>query len=630
MNRSEPSKAPRNYRLSLRLLFYIILCSSIFTVVGAAIQLYDDYTKDLDEIYNNLDYISSAYSEPLAASLWDVNHDQVIRTLEGVMKLPGVVFLNISELKGSTHNNVTALGVPPEKNGIVRELHLSYGPTQIPVGSLTVIASTQKVIQRLKERILIILVTQGLKTFIVSLCIFFIFQYLIMRHLVAITDYFKHFNPERPELPLAIHRNPVREKDIDLFELLIRSINQMRLKLLESLEQRQVYEDELRQLKNQLKSIIDNMPALLIGVDANGCVNQWNREAQNISRISEAEALGNPLTTVLPFMTDHAEILEKARSSRSPVKLTEVIRHDGQETTYWDIMVYPLLNQAPANLVIRLENVTERFKFNQVLIQNEKMITVGKLSSGMAHEINNPLGGMIQNAQVISNRILRDLPENDAVARELGTSMESIRTFLKKRKIMTHLNLITEAGQRAASVVNNMLRYVKKTNAPKTRFDVTQLLDKTLEIMANDFKRSAAFSKIKVIKNYAPGLPPVSCDGNSIQQVFLNILKNGAEAMAGSDHPEFTLNAYPSDSAVCIEVRDNGPGMPPDVQQKIFEPFFSTKPVDQGTGLGLYVCYMIITQNHQGTLEVASKVNQGTCFTIHLPLQDEQTPSTRL
>ena len=195
MINSEFPKDTKNYKLTFRLLFYIILCSSIFTLIGTIIRLHDDYSKDIKEINNNLTYISEAYSTPLAASLWDVNHDQVKRTLEGVMKLPGVAFLKISEVKGSSQNIVTVLGKKPQNSTMIRKIPLSYGQEQIPVGSLTVIASSQKVIQRLKERIFIILVTQALKTVVVSFCIFFIFQYLIMRHLISFTRYFRNINP---------------------------------------------------------------------------------------------------------------------------------------------------------------------------------------------------------------------------------------------------------------------------------------------------------------------------------------------------------------------------------------------------------------------------------------------------
>lgn len=93
--------------------------------------------------------------------------------------------------------------------------------------------------------------------------------------------------------------------------------------------------------------------------------------------------------------------------------------------------------------------------------------------------------------------------------------------------------------------------------------------------------------------------------------------------MAGCDNPTFTLNVLKTDNNICIKIMDSGPGIPHDVQQKIFEPFFTTKPVDKGTGLGLYVSYMIITQNHNGSLEVKSRMDEGTCFTIQLPIHRE-------
>jgi len=149
-------------------------------------------------------------------------------------------------------------------------------------------------------------------------------------------------------------------------------------------------------------------------------------------------------------------------------------------------------------------------------------------------------------------------------------------------------------------------------------------METTLELIENDYslKRDYDFRSIEIIRQYQEEVPPVSCEKIQIQQVFLNILKNGAEAMAGAgiSFPRFVIRCFRKDSHVALEIEDNGPGIAEGIQKRIFEPFFTTKEVGVGTGLGLSVSYFIVTENHAGILAVDSTPGRGTVFTIKLPL----------
>jgi signal transduction histidine kinase len=129
---------------------------------------------------------------------------------------------------------------------------------------------------------------------------------------------------------------------------------------------------------------------------------------------------------------------------------------------------------------------------------------------------------------------------------------------------------------------------------------------------------------MKIIKEYADDLPLLPCEGAKIQQVLLNILRNGAQAMgeANTHSPRFIIRIYSEKASemVCIEIEDNGPGMDEETRSKVFDPFFTTKPVGVGTGLGLSVSYFIITESHQGTMDVISEPGKGTTFIIRLPI----------
>lgn len=143
-----------------------------------------------------------------------------------------------------------------------------------------------------------------------------------------------------------------------------------------------------------------------------------------------------------------------------------------------------------------------------------------------------------------------------------------------------------------------------------------------------NLKTQHDFRQIEVIRNFAPDTPEISCDGSQIQQVLLNILKNGAQAMwEAADQgraPQFVIDIYTEQEYVRIDIADNGLGMPAEVQKKIFEPFYTTKPTGSGTGLGLSIAYFIVTEKHGGILSAASTPDQGTTVTVKLPLH--QTP----
>jgi len=285
-------------------------------------------------------------------------------------------------------------------------------------------------------------------------------------------------------------------------------------------------------------------------------------------------------------------------------------------------------------------DITERKRTQEMLIQSEKMLSVGGLAAGMAHEINNPLGGMMQTASVMSDRLSNvELPANQRAAEEAGTSMAAIAAFMNARGIIRMLGRISESGRRAAEIVRNMLSFARKSDATFSTHNLAELLDQTVDLAGSDYdlKKKFDFRQIEIVREYEENLPEVSCESGKIQQVFLNILRNGAEAMQEENEElsmknealkksRFVLRLTHEQEAerVRIEVADNGPGMNAATRKRIFEPFFTTKPVGQGTGLGLSVSYFIITENHSGEMRVESAPGKGTIFIIRLPLNRSQ------
>lgn len=398
---------------------------------------------------------------------------------------------------------------------------------------------------------------------------------------------------------------------------------------------RQVQERELelRRLRNYLHNIVNSMPSVLVGVDATGRVTQWNLEAERVTGVPAATAQGQPLGRIFPALQSEMQRVRAAirrREVQSQPK--RPVATDG-ETQYQDITIYPLISNGVEGAVIRIDNVTERVQLELMMIQSEKMLSVGGLAAGTAHEINNPLAGILQNAQVLRNRLDPRMPRNAEAAQQAGTTMEAIADYARRRDLGHMIEVILESGQRAARIVDNMLSFARMTTTGFAQQDLAELLDKTVELAESDYdlKKHYDFRRIEIVREYDPRLPQVPCQSSMIQQVFLNLLKNGAQAMAEHSaepqrQPRFVLRIAQLDGYARVEIEDNGPGMSEAVRQRVFEPFYTTKDVGVGTGLGLSVSYFIVTETHKGIMEVRSQPGQGSTFVVQLPLTQVNPP----
>lgn len=280
--------------------------------------------------------------------------------------------------------------------------------------------------------------------------------------------------------------------------------------------------------------------------------------------------------------------------------------------------------QEVAGVVFNIRDVTEWNRTQEIMIQNEKMMSLGGLAAGMAHEIKNPLSAIIQNTQLVQNRLFKELPDNIKAARDSGLEFKSLNSYLLRRKINNLLDQFYEAGIRVNTIIDNMLSFSRKSESKQQPCDLGALLDKAVGLASQDYdlKKNYDFRRITIHRDYEVEFPMVPCEASKIEQVFFNILKNGGQAMydAGVPAPEFVLTLRKEKEKACVEIRDNGPGIDKDVKKRIFEPFFTTKESGVGTGLGLSVSYFIIRQGHDGILEVRSDPGQGTTFIICLPM----------
>lgn len=386
--------------------------------------------------------------------------------------------------------------------------------------------------------------------------------------------------------------------------------------------------EKIKNTRNYLNSILNSLPSMLASVDAEGYILQWNSAAEEYFKIRQDEARMTILWETVPFMKAYRDIVNGVIEHGKPVELhRESVFLD--EEKFFDIAMYPLSLDRTGGAVVRIDDITGRVRIEQVMVQTEKMLSLGGLAAGMAHEINNPLGGIMLGAQNIMRRIAGDLDKNRELARELGLTMDQLSRYHERRGVIKLLEGVVTMGERASQIVANMLNFSRHGSVEKTPVKLDVLLDQTIELASHDYdlKKKYDFRHIVIEREFAPDLPPVPCNKVEIEQVILNLLKNSAQAMreiGREDYqPRIILRLYRRDDHVLMEVQDNGPGMDVKTRKRIFEPFFTTKEVGMGTGLGLSVSYYIITSNHRGAISVDSEPGKGALFRISLPINPD-------
>ncbi len=398
---------------------------------------------------------------------------------------------------------------------------------------------------------------------------------------------------------------------------------------IQDITERKRTEAEVEHLKNYLANIIESMPSILVGMDCDECITQWNKKAEESTGISPAEALGRPVSHLLSDFTPWIDAMQSEIQQRRAASMEKLLIEKEGERRFFDLMLYPLITNGVEGAVLRIEDVTERTRIQELMVQTEKMMSLGGLAAGMAHEINNPLGIISQAAQNIERRVSLELPANRQAAEELGVSLEGINAYFEQRQILEFVGSIRTASLRAAKIVANMLQFSRRAETTMQPASLSGIMDQAVELAGSDYdlKKNYDFRSIDIVRDYAQDVPPVPVVSVEIEQVVLNLLKNAAQAMhltSPDRRPRITLHLRCEARYALMEIEDNGPGMAEDIRRRVFEPFFTTKEPGIGTGLGLSVSYMIVTQNHKGLMEVESTPGRGACFRVRLPLDKRE------
>lgn len=395
-------------------------------------------------------------------------------------------------------------------------------------------------------------------------------------------------------------------------------------------ERRQA-EQQIIRLQHLLQNITDSMPSALITLDAEGRVLTWNPAAEQFTHCTEEQLLNNLLWELCPALAHYRTLVDEVLATQRVAHRHREAVSTPEGTHYYDVHVFPLLSDAITGVVLSIDDATQRVHLEETMLQATKMASVGGLAAGMAHEINNPLGAMMQSAQFLELALNPHHPRTQARLEAGGIDPKRLEAYMQERGLLTYLQGIREMGERAAKIVSDLLSFARKGTSNRAPCNLNNCIKQTIELAATDYDltRQYDFRNIEIVYELAPTLPEVMCDNQQIQQVLLNLVRNAAQAMANihamapsNCAPRLTLRTLSVESKVRVEVEDNGPGIPEATQKRLFEPFFTTKDVGEGTGLGLWLCWSIIHERHGGRIWVESVQPYGTCFVFELPITD--------
>lgn len=352
---------------------------------------------------------------------------------------------------------------------------------------------------------------------------------------------------------------------------------------------------ELTLLKEFNESIIESINVGLLAVDLDGCVTRLNSALEHILGLRRDAAIGKRVEDL--FSEDFADTLHQVlgkdgwrlREIRNIYKLHTATL--ANRSLVLNIALAPLQDgQGQTGALVVLEDVTTRISLEEQLQQREKLSSIGLLAAGVAHEVNTPLTGVSSYTQML----LGMLNENDPK----HALLQKVRT----------------QAERATNIVNNLLNFSRTGSATEfAEIDIARVLDDTLQLLEPQLRRS----QIEIVRSYDDDAPQAYANAGKLQQIFTNLILNARDA--SPDGGRITVaTSTADDGSLAVEISDTGIGIAPENVAKIYDPFYTTKGVGQGTGLGLAVSYGIV-QEHAGHISVESTPGRGTTFRITLP-----------
>ena len=359
------------------------------------------------------------------------------------------------------------------------------------------------------------------------------------------------------------------------------------------------------------EAVLDALPVSIYVIDRDYRIVTWNRHREiGVQGIPRDSVIGRDVFEILTKYSQGRlrQEFERAFRTGKIERIEQRTTDEGGTTIHWLVSKVPMRDKETGEIthVITVgEDVTVRVEAIHAVGRAEKLAAIGRLAAGVVHEINNPLATISACAESLETRV------------EEGTFGASPDV----EDLQEYLGLIRSEAFRCKSITNGLLDFSRMRTGNRFPIDVTEVIKSSARLIAHQNRGSNIITKFEIEEN----LPLVNADEGQIQQAIIALATNAIDAMSGGG--TLTFRAFSQSNRVVVEVQDSGHGIAPEDMSKIFEPFFTTKEIGKGTGLGLAVCYGIITE-HNGRLSVRSNVGVGTNFSIFLPIQKKPGESS--
>jgi PAS domain S-box-containing protein len=607
--------------IGLRLVAAVLLFSSIVTLTLTALQLYLDYDREVSGIETRLDEIGRSYFGSIGESLWKLDQNQLELQLNGILRLPDIRAVEVSEIADRQNPIRIAVGKRGAGSVIARLFPLDYvvQGAKRQIGVLYVEATLSEVYRELLTRALVILASQAAKTFIVSFFIVYMFHWLVTRHLGTIAGFVSGYNVVRPPSSLHLDRRPPREADE--LDKVVDAFNDMCASL-------QLAYGDLREVNAGLGR------DLLVLQQAEEGVRLSEQRFRDYAETSSDwfwetgpdHAFTYISERLSAFGIDRAALIGKSRSDAAtdvdsePQKWREHMatleRHEpfrNFEYTCRDLTGRQRHVGVNGRPIVTADgrfmgyrgtgtDLTKQHEADERLRQSQKMDAIGQLTGGVAHDFNNVLTVITGTIDILREG-MADRPELVAVSQ-----------------------LMEDAATRGAEITSQLLTFARRQPLEPREIDVNGMVAGTVKLL-----KPILGEHVEIKRVLADNAWSALADPSQLSAAIINLAVNARDAMAGggkltletanvtrgevdaSGDDEVTAREF-----VMIAVTDTGQGIPSDIRDRVFEPFFTTKGIGHGTGLGLSMVYGFAKQSG-GTVEIDSEEGRGTVIRLYLP-----------
>lgn len=360
------------------------------------------------------------------------------------------------------------------------------------------------------------------------------------------------------------------------------------------------------------KSILDSMPLMLIGLNEQLKITQWNNFAVSTTGMSVEHVSGKYLWDAYPSITLTPEQVKDTLNSGE----TLTIKHSQRGQYYFDITCYAIKGHPEAGIVVLIDDITKQSKAENLLIQKDKFSVMGELAAAMAHDINIPLNTIKQSTDELNALVQSD-------ASKLLLNPEKIQSYLAKNEL---------SGEQASAIIRHLTQFSKNESQEKQLVSIPILMDQALSVAGAMFSNTngLSFDDIQIHRDYADDLPKIPCFVAEIQQVCISILRHACYSLGKkakrkdvqNDTPKIDINIGKFYDSLWVKVQHNGLGLTAEEQMTIFEPFYQNETIEAACDLEnrLSFSYFIITEHHEGRMAVTSDIDVGTTFHVQLEL----------